>query len=93
MNPTTRMFSRRAGEHRPCDALSAIALHSYRQPLAKRLFYALLRWGWAAVFAGLAALVLTGCADDLETHAAMQADLADAIAQAAKAAAQPAAQE
>ena len=88
MNPTTRMFSRRAGEHRPCDALSAVALHSYKAPLTRRFFYALIRWGWAAVFAGLAALVLTGCTDDLEAYAAVQADLADAIAQAAKEAGQ-----
>ena len=86
MNHTTRMFSRRAGEHRPCDAQSAIALHSYKAPLTRRFFYALIRW--AAVFAGLAALVLTGCADDLEAYAAVQADLADAIAQAAKEAGQ-----
>lgn len=83
---TQRRFSSRMGEQQPCDALSAIALHSYKAPLTRRFFYALIRWGWgwAAVFAGLAALVLTGCTDDLETHAAMQADLADAIATAAK---------
>ena len=79
-----RKFSSRMGEQQPCDADSAVALHKYKAPLTRRFFYALLRWGWAAVFAGLAALVLTGCTDDLETHAAMQADLADAIATAAK---------
>ena len=88
MNHTTRMFSRRAGEHRPCDALSAIALHRYTPPLSHRLFFAFLRWGWAIVPVLLAASVLTGCADDLEMHAATQADLADAIAQAAKEAGQ-----
>ena len=86
MNHTTLRFSRRAGEHRPCDAQSAIALHSYRQPLLQRLFFAFLRWGWVAVLAALA--LLTGCADDLEMHAATQADLADAIATAAKEAGQ-----
>ena len=59
MNHTTRMFSRRAGEHRPCDALSAIALHRYTPPLSQRLFFAFLRWGWVAVLA--AVFLLTGC--------------------------------
>ena len=86
MNHTTLRFSRRAGEHRPCDALSAIALHRYTPPLSQRLFFAFLRWGWVAVLAAL--VLLTGCADDLEMHAATQADLADAIAQAAKEAGQ-----
>ena len=88
MNHTTRMFSRRAGEHHPCDALSAIALHRYTPPLSQRLFFAFLRWGWAIVPVLLAASVLTGCADDLDTYAASQADLADAIATAAKEAGQ-----
>lgn len=81
MNTQSR-FSRRMGEQRPCDAEAAIALHAYPQPLLKRLFYALLKWGWVAVLA--AVFLLTGCADDLDVHAAVQADLADAITQAAK---------
>ena len=85
MNHTTRMFSRRAGENRPCDAHAAIALHTYKAPLTRRFFYALLRWGWVAVLA--AVFLLAGC-DDLEMHGAIQADLADAIAAAAKEAAQ-----
>ena len=85
MNPTTLRFSRRAGEHQPCDALSAIALHRYTPPLSHRLFFAFLRWGWVAVLA--AVFLLTGC-DDLDAHAASQADLADAIATAAKEAGQ-----
>lgn len=84
MNPTTRRFPRTTQEAFGCDANSAVALHSYKAPLARRFFYALIRWGWAAVFAGLAALVLTGCADDLDAQVAVHADLADAIAQAAK---------
>ena len=80
MNTQSR-FSRRMGEQQPCDAQSAIALHTYQAPLTRRFFYALLRWGWVAVLA--AVFLLTGC-DDLDVHAAAQADLADAIAQAAK---------
>lgn len=83
---TQRRFSRRMGEQQPCDAQSAIARHSYRQPLLQRLFYACLKWGWVAVLAAL--VLLTGCADDLDTYAASQADLADAIATAAKEAGQ-----
>ena len=88
MNHTTLRFPRRAGENRPCDAQSAIARHSYRQPLLQRLFYAFLRWGWAIVPVLLAASVLTGCTDDLEAQVAVQADLDDAIATAAKEAGQ-----
>ena len=73
MNHTTLRFSRRAGEHRPCDAHAAIALQKFTKPATRRFFY--------ACIAALA--LLTGC-DDLDVHAAAQADLADAIAQAAK---------
>ena len=48
----------------------------HTQPATRRFFY--------ACIAALA--LLTGC-DDLDAHAASQADLADAIAQAAKEAA------
>ena len=51
----------------------------HTQPAPCRFFYAC---------AVLAALVLTGCTDDLEAQVAVQADLADAIAQAAKEAGQ-----
>ena len=44
---------------------------------------AVIRWGWVIVPAVLLALVLTGC-DDLDGYTAAQADLADAIATAAK---------
>ena len=44
---------------------------------------AVIRWGWAIVPVLLLALVLTGC-DDLDSYTAAQADLADAIATAAK---------
>ena len=85
MNHTTLRFPRRAGENRPCDAHAAIALHTYKAPLTRRFFYARLKWGWVAVL--VTVFLLAGC-DDLEMHAEAQADLADAIAQAAKEAAQ-----
>ena len=64
----------------------AYEMQKFTKPRKTRFFYALLRWGWVAVLA--AVFLLTGCADDLEMHAAIQADLADAIAAAAKEAAQ-----
>lgn len=68
-----------------CDKAQAIALQKFTKPRKTRFFYALLRWGWVVVLA--TAFLLTGC-DDLDVHAAAQADLADAIAQAAKEAGQ-----
>lgn len=67
----------------PCDATEAVAVHKYKAPMHRRFFYGLCRWGWAIVPAVLALSVLTGC-DDLDSYAADQASLADAIAQAAK---------
>lgn len=49
------------------------------QPAARGLFYAI---------ALTAVSMLAGCTDDLDTYAASQADLADAIAMAAKEAGQ-----
>ena len=59
------------------------AIYHYPAPITRRFFYAVMRWGWAIVPAVLLALVLTGC-DDLDGYTAAQADLADAIATAAK---------
>ena len=60
------------------------AIEVYRTPLHKRVLWALCRCGWLMVPAVLAALVFTGCTSDVDTYAAMQADLADAIHQAAE---------
>ena len=68
MSTTQSRFSRRMGEQRPCDADAAVALHVYRQPLAQRFFYALIKWGWVAVLA--AVFLLTGCDDLAAAHAA-----------------------
>ena len=59
------------------------AIYYHPAPITRRFFYALCRWGWAIVPAVLALSVLTGC-DDLGAHAAVQADLADAMSMAAK---------
>ena len=87
LNETTLCFPRTSRDKAKRDAAeSAVALHTYPQPLAQRFFYALLKWGWVAVLA--AAFLLTGCADEAQTYAADQASLADAVAQAAKEAGQ-----
>lgn len=59
------------------------AIYHYQAPITRRFFYAVIRWGWAIVPVLLLAFVLTGC-DDIDMHIAVQADLADAIATAAK---------
>ncbi len=50
----------------------------------KRALWAFCRHGWLIVPAVLAVLVFSGCTSDVDTYAAMQADLADAVATAAK---------
>ena len=76
----TRRYPRTTIDAFGCNAAEAVALHKYTKPRTTRFFYALLKLGWVAVLA--AAFLLTGCADDLDTYAASQADLADAIHQA-----------
>lgn len=69
----------------PCDATEAVAVHKYKASMHRRFFYALCRYGWAwmLTWAIAAVVFLTGC-DDLESYAADQASLSDAIAMAAK---------
>lgn len=83
LNDTTRTYSRTLREAFGMTAEDAQAIHVYRKPLAERVvIWLLFRFGWALVL--LAVFLLSGCADDLQAHAAAQADLADAIADAAK---------
>ena len=79
----TGTYARTTHGRRACTATESIAIHKYKPPFHRRFFYALCRWGWAIVPAVLALSVLTGC-DDLESYAADQASLADAVAAAAK---------
>lgn len=84
-DPLTYRYPRTLIDAFGCDATQAVALHKYKAPPHKRFFYALCKWGWPwmLTWALAAAVFLTGC-DDLGAHAAVQADLADAIHQAAK---------
>ena len=80
----TGTYARTTHGRRACTATESIAIHKYKAPAHRRFFYGLCRWGWAIVPAVLALSVLGGCTDDLDTAVAVQADLADAIAQAGK---------
>ena len=82
-DPLTFRYKRTTIDAFGCNAAEAVALHKYTQPLPQRFFYALLKWGWLAPVL-LAVAVLSGCADEAQTYSAAQADLADAVAQAAK---------
>lgn len=75
-NSTTERFPRQSS--RPCNAEEAQAFHSWRAPLALRLLYFVLQWGWLAVPITLAVLVLTGC--QLNDDAVARAVFADAQA-------------
>lgn len=84
-DPLTYRYPRTLIDAFGCDATQAVAIHKYKAPPHKRFFYALCGYGWPwfLTWAIAAAVFLTGC-DDLESYAADQASLADAIAQAAK---------
>lgn len=62
---------------RPCNAAEAVAIEAYKQPLLKRLFYAISRWGWVVIVPVTLAVALSGC--DSSAAQAAQED-ADALA-------------
>ena len=83
LNDTTRTYPRTMRAAFGMSPEDAQAIFCYRRPLYERiLIWLLFRFGWALVL--LAVVLLSGCADDLQAHADVQADLADAIHQAAK---------
>ena len=85
LDDNTSTFARTCPGFGKTQAQMAMAIEVYHTPLWKRAVWAFCRHGWAMVPALLAASVLlSGCADDLQAHADVQADLADAIHQAAK---------
>ena len=81
----TGTYARTTHGRRACTATESVAIHKYKPPFHRRFFYGLCRYGWPwfLTWAIAAAVFLTGC-DDLDAHVAVQADLADAIATAAK---------
>lgn len=85
LDDNTRTFARTCPGFGKTAAQMAVAIEVYRTPLHKRVLWAICSPGWAMALALLvASVLLSGCADDLQAHAAVQADLADAIATAAK---------
>lgn len=82
MNDTTRTYPRTLRQAFGMSPEDAQAIFCYRRPLHERVAMWLFKYGWALVL--LAVFLLSGCADDLQAHADVQADLADAIADAAK---------
>ena len=84
LDDNTSTFARTCPGFGKTAAQQAVAIEVYRTPLHKRVLWAFCRHGWAIVLALLAVLVFSGCTSDADTYAAVQADLADAIHQAAK---------
>ena len=85
LDDNTSTFARTCPGFGKTQAQMAMAIEVYRTPLWKRALWAFCRHGWATVPVLLvASVLLSGCADDLQAHADVQADLADAIHQAAK---------
>ena len=84
LDDNTSTFARTCPGFGKTAAQQAIAIEVYRTPLHKRLLRGFCRRGWLIVPAVLAVLVFSGCTSDVDTYAAMQADLADAVATAAK---------
>ena len=84
LDDNTRTFARTCPGFGKTPAQMALAIEVYRTPLHKRALWAFCRRGWLLIPAVLAVLVFTGCTSDVQDYAAVQADLADAIHQAAK---------
>jgi len=83
LDDNTSTFARTCPGFGKTQAQQAVAIEVYRTPMHKRVLWAICSPGWAMALA-LAVLVFSGCTSDVDTYAAMQADLADAIHQAAK---------
>ena len=82
LNDATRTYPRTLRRAVVLSPEDAEAIFCYRKPLAERVAMWFFKYGWALVL--LAVFLLSGCADDLQAHADVQADLAAAIHQTAK---------
>ena len=83
LDDNTRTCARTCPGFDKTAAQMAIAIEVYRTPMHTRVLWAFCRCGWL-ILPALAVPVFTGCTSDVDTYAAMQADLADAVATAAK---------
>ena len=80
LDDNTRTFARTCPGFGKTQAQMAVAIEVYKTPRHRRLGTL-----WVALAVVLSAIVfLSGCTSDVDTYAAMQADLADAVHQAAK---------
>ena len=80
LDDNTSTFARTCPGFGKTAAQMAVAIEVYKTPRHRRLG----TW-WVALAVVLSAIVfLSGCTSDVDTYAAMQADLADAVHQAAK---------
>ena len=84
LDDNTSTYARTCPGFGKTAAQQAIAIEVYRTPLHKRVLWAFCRCGWLILPAVLAVLVFSGCTSDVQDYAAVQADLADAVATAAK---------
>ena len=84
LDDNTSTFARTCPGFGKTAAQMAVAIEVHQIPLHRRFVYAFCRHGWVIVPAVLAVLAFSGCTSDVDTYAAVQADLADAIATAAK---------
>lgn len=84
LDDNTHTFARTCPGFGKTAAQMAVAIEVYKTPMHKRALRALCRTGLLIAPAVLAVLVFSGCTSDVDTYAAMQADLADAVATAAK---------
>ena len=84
LDDNPRTFARTCPGFGKTQAQMAVAIEVYRTPLHKRVLWAFCRRDWMLIPAVLAVLVFSGCTSDVQDYAAVQADLADAIHQAAK---------
>ena len=84
LDDNTRTYARTCPGFGKTAAQMALAIEVYKTPMHKRVLWAFCRTGWLLIPAVLAVLVFTGCTSDVQDYAAVQADLADAIHQAAK---------
>ncbi|MBL7091700.1 hypothetical protein [Acidovorax sp.] len=84
LDDNTSTFARTCPGFGKTAAEMAMAIEVYRTPLHKRVLWAFCRHGWLIVPAVLAVLILSGCTSDIDDAIAVHADLADAVATAAK---------